>query len=127
MHLITYSECKTGCFHSWKTNCRQNSNQKPVADEEVSRKYKKNISGTQSASCKNTSDNLKVLEGRNHEKDLIGSQSAGCKNTCDRENLSEHIEDPTKISHYKKYCLPAIVHRYRGRSKMRKCEEAMPL
>ena len=80
----------------------QSSNQNPVADEEESRNYEKDISGTQSASCKNTSYNVKVLEDRFHENDFIGSQSAHYKKTCDRGNLSEREEDPTKTAKYQR-------------------------
>ena len=78
------------------------SNQNLVADEEESRNYEKDISGTQSASFKNTSYIVKVLEDRFHENHLIGSQSARCKMTCDKGNLSEREEDSTKTTYYKK-------------------------
>ena len=74
----------------------QSSNQNPVADEKEARNYERDINGTQSASYKNTSYNIKVLEDRFHENDLIGSQSARCKMTCDKRNLSERKEDSTK-------------------------------
>ena len=93
------------------------SNHKPVDDEEGSRKYEKNIIVSEAANCKNTSDNVKVLEDRNHEKDLIGLQSARCKITCDRENLSEREEYLTKKANYKKDRLPAIVYRWKGEIK----------
>ena len=80
----------------------QSSKQKSVADEEKSRNYEKDTSGTQSASCKNTSYNVTVLEDRFHENDLIGPQSARCNMTCDKGNLSEREEDSTKTTYYKK-------------------------
>ena len=65
----------------------QSSNQNPVADEEQSRNYEKDISGTQSSSCKNTNYNVKVLKDGFHENDIIGSPSARCNMTCDRRNF----------------------------------------
>ena len=38
----------------------QSSNRNPVADEEGAREYEDNSSGKQSASCKNTNENIKV-------------------------------------------------------------------
>ena len=95
-----------------------------MADEEESRNYEKDISCTRSASCKNTSYNVKVLDDRLHENDLIGSQSARCKMTCDRGNLLEREEESTKTTIYKKDRLLAIVHRWRGEIKKDECEEA---
>ena len=62
----------------------QSSKQKSVADEEKSRNYEKDTSGTQSANCKNNSYNVTVLDDRFHENDLIGPQSARCNMTCDK-------------------------------------------
>ena len=62
----------------------QSANQKSVADEEKSRNYEKDTSGTQSASRKNTSYNVTVLEDRFHKNHLIGPQSARCNMTCDK-------------------------------------------
>ena len=104
-----------------------NLQKNPVADEEGSRKYEKNVIGSESASCQNTSNKVKALEDRNHENDLIGSQSADCKKTRDRENVSEQEEDLTKTVNYKKDRLPASLDGGGGRSNMRKCEEAMSL
>ena len=80
----------------------QSSKQKSVADEEKSRNYEKDTSGTQSANCKNTSYNVTVLDDRFHENDLIGPQSARCNMTCDKV-LSKDIlalSTPKDIDRY---------------------------
>ena len=107
----------------------QSSNQNLVADEKESRNYERDINGTQSASYKNTSYNIKVLEDRFHENDLIGSQSAIYRNekkiqpkkqNYKKDRLSRH-RSPVERGDQKDECEEASTKR----SKKKKCEEAM--